>query len=356
MGGIITYFSPDYATGRARFREMALRAGGRVESLPIGAAGPQGEALSIDTASFGPVAATRAVVHSSGLHGVEGFAGSAIQLQLLNSIPALPHDTALILTHVLNPFGMAWLRRVNEQNVDLNRNCLEGEPYSGAPPTYAQCDGFLNPPSAPRADFYLLKAQFLIMRYGKTALKQAVAEGQYEFPRGLFFGGKSFQSGPAQWRSFLPRALPHVERVISIDVHTGVGKYGEDLLLVDAPHFEHMRGMFGDRVSPLEPDRGPAYRVRGGLQNLIFGVFPRADVSFLGQEFGTYSPVKMTHALREENRWHHFGTGDPQHRTKRRLKEVFCPDDERWRRNVLDRGDQLIGRALNSLRSSASLR
>lgn len=26
------------------------------------------------------------------------------------------------MVHVLNPYGMAWLRRVNENNVDLNRN------------------------------------------------------------------------------------------------------------------------------------------------------------------------------------------------------------------------------------------
>ena len=247
MGGIITYFSPDYATARARFRDMASRAGGRLETMPIAAAGPGGEDLSIDTAYFGESAAKRALIHSSGLHGVEGFAGSAIQLQLLDSLPALPHDTAIILTHALNPFGMAWLRRVNEQNVDLNRNCLEEEPYTGAPAAYAQFDSFLNPQSRPGADFYLLKAQLLILRYGMTALKQAVAEGQYEFPRGLFFGGKSFQSGPAQWRKFLQRALPAVERVVSIDVHTGVGKYGQDLLLVDAPHFERMRAMFGPR-------------------------------------------------------------------------------------------------------------
>jgi predicted deacylase len=28
----------------------------------------------------------------------------------------------MILIHALNPYGFAWLRRVNEDNVDLNRN------------------------------------------------------------------------------------------------------------------------------------------------------------------------------------------------------------------------------------------
>ena len=57
-------------------------------------------------------------MHSSGLHGIEGIAGSAIQLfWLQQSIPLLPKDRAIILVHVLNPYGMAWLRRFNEDNV-----------------------------------------------------------------------------------------------------------------------------------------------------------------------------------------------------------------------------------------------
>src|SRR6185503_8493082 len=131
-----------------------------------------------------------ALVHSSGLHGVEGFAGSAIQLQLLDNLPALAPDTALVLVHILTPYGMAWLRRVNENNVDLNRNFRGDEPYSGAPPAYAKLNSFLNPASPPSADLYYAKAVFLILRYGMAALKQSVVGGQYEYPKGLFFGGK----------------------------------------------------------------------------------------------------------------------------------------------------------------------
>src|SRR5258705_12025645 len=100
MDRIITYFSPDYATARDRFRQMATAAGGRLESLPIDAKGPKEELLTTDIAWFGARKPKRAILHSSGLHGVEGFAGSAIQLQLLNSLPALPDDTALIIVHV----------------------------------------------------------------------------------------------------------------------------------------------------------------------------------------------------------------------------------------------------------------
>ena len=51
----------------------------------------------------------------------------------------------------LNPYGFAHLRRVNEQNIDLNRNfLLPGERFEGADPTYASLDGLLNPTSPPQ--------------------------------------------------------------------------------------------------------------------------------------------------------------------------------------------------------------
>src|SRR5690242_12435836 len=130
------FFSPDYFTAQDRFREAAVRAGARMESLPIAAKGPGEETLEIDIAWFGAAKPRRVLLHSSGLHGVEGFAGSAIQLQLLNDVPKLPDDMALIIVHILNPYGMSWLRRTNENNVDLNRNFLDDANYTGAPPAY----------------------------------------------------------------------------------------------------------------------------------------------------------------------------------------------------------------------------
>src|SRR6266567_3145741 len=121
------FFCTDYFGARNRFRELVRTVGGRLETISIDAKGPKGEDLSIDIAWFGVATPRRVLLHSSGLHGVEGFAGSAIQLQLLNDLPAIPEDAALIVVHVLNPYGMAWLRRFNENNVDLNRNFLSIE-------------------------------------------------------------------------------------------------------------------------------------------------------------------------------------------------------------------------------------
>jgi uncharacterized protein DUF2817 len=341
-------FFSDFFTARTAFREMVERNGGALEVLPLNATGPREEALATDIAWFGNNAPRRAVLHSSGLHGVEGFAGSAIQIQTLREFPRIPDDTALILVHILNPFGMSWLRRVNENNVDLNRNSLGSEGYNGAPENYSKLDSFLNPPGPPARDLFLLKAALLVLRHGMPSLRQAVAGGQYDFPKGLFFGGKKLEQGLERYQAYL-RRLASAERIVAIDVHTGLGKYGEDTLLGDPKDLEKLRNIFGRQVTSSEPQHGPAYRVRGGLDSLISQAVPRAELLFVNQEFGTYGPVRNLHALREENRWHHYGRGTLDHPCKSALKEAFNPDDERWRQSVLERGRAVLNHAIAAM-------
>jgi hypothetical protein len=344
------FFSPDYFSARSRFRELATAAHGALESIPLDASGPNGESLSIDIASFGAASARHVLLHSSGLHGVEGFGGSAIQLQALSDVPDIAANAALILVHILNPYGMAWLRRVNENNVDLNRNFLEDGKYTSYPnPLYSKCDWFLNPPTPPARDMYYLKAARLSMQYGVSALKQAIAGGQYEHPRGLFFGGQQLQQGAREYQSFLARRLASAESVIAIDVHTGLGRYSEDMLMVEAAdrdEHESFKRMFGNRVAPFDPATGRAYFASGGLGAALRRLAMKADVRFVTQEFGTYSAIKVLHALREENRWHHYGDGAVDHPTKGILKSIFCPDDPSWRRAVLERGQALLRSAI----------
>src|SRR5689334_7447943 len=111
MSQDVNYFSPDYFTARVRFRQAVEKAGGRLHTIPLDAKGPNNEELTIDIGWFGSDQPKKVLLHSSGVHGVEAFAGSAIQLQILDNLTKLPSDTALIIAHVLNPYGMAWLRR-----------------------------------------------------------------------------------------------------------------------------------------------------------------------------------------------------------------------------------------------------
>ena len=63
-------------------------------------------------------------IMSSGLHGVEGFAGSAVQQMFMSEI--IPNmdmtNIGVFLIHAMNPYGFMGVRRVTENNIDLNRN------------------------------------------------------------------------------------------------------------------------------------------------------------------------------------------------------------------------------------------
>ena len=261
--GSVEYFSPDFATAQVRFREAVEKSGGRLHILPIDAKGPEGKELSIDIGWFGTDTPERVLIHTSGLHGVEGFVGSAIQLQFLDELPEIAQGNAIVLGHILNPYGMAWLRRFNENNVDLNRNFLaEDEAYEGAPESYVDLDSFLNSTSPPSSDFFWLRAAWLVARHGMPKLKQSIAGGQYEYPRGLFYGGKQLEQGARLYQEWVREHLATVARVVVLDVHTGLGKSGEDTLLVEETDYERARALFGDRVAPLDADRGVAYNPR----------------------------------------------------------------------------------------------
>jgi hypothetical protein len=349
-------FSPDYFTARERFRAAAQAAGARLEAHPIAARGPAGEALSIDVAVLGDAGASRALVVSSGLHGVEGFAGSAVQLAWLGSLagrPA-PPGVRLVLIHALNPYGFAWRRRANEHNVDLNRNGLaEGEAYAGAPPEVGLLADFIAPASPPDPPWlawrYWPQAALIVARHGLDALRGALTQGQYDHPEGLFYGGAAPEETTRILRSRFAGWTGEARFVLHLDLHTGLGPAGACTLLPGAAP-EHLRWLAahlsGQRLEPAHA--GLNTTVRGALGDDLHRRLGAAgrDHVFATVEFGTSGPLAAFRALREENRAHRFPRHPGCEPAKRRLVECFCPGAERWRERRLQRGVALCGQAL----------
>jgi len=345
----------DYAAARARFRAAALSHGLEVDAVPIDATGTQGEELTIDAVSAGPADATKLVVVSSGTHGVEGHLGSAIQSEVLERAIVLPDDTRLLLIHAVNPFGMAWNRRVNEDNVDQNRNfLLDGEAYDGAPEGYAELDSLLNPTRPPRAvSLFLPKAALAIARQGMAALKQSVAAGQYTFPTGLFYGGAEPTCSHRRLAEALPRWVGAARRVHHIDVHSGLGERSTYKLFVDHPwksagHTQLAQIYGADVVEPWEPEEGISYSIRGGLGTWCKHLFADRSYDVLAAEFGTESILTVIEGLHRENRaWHHAApSSTTSARARARLRQIFCPDDPAWQRRCVTAGIQLVDTAL----------
>jgi hypothetical protein len=340
------FFSEDYQEARQRFVDAAQKAGATGASLQLEAWGPTGEGLAIDIAWLGSLRPQRVLVHTSGLHGVEGFAGSAIQLHALSEPPTLGSEEALVLVHALNPYGMAWLRRVNEANVDLNRNFPNpNQDWKGTARAYHQLNDLLNPPSPPSRGGFLVSATFQILRYGLTPLKQAVAAGQYDYPKGLFYGGAGLQKGPQCYLAWLSKNLAQVEYVLTLDVHTGIGPWARESLFLETPVCNRALKMF---LKSRQHTKVP-YFIQGGFSVALPRILPNTHLEALTQEFGTYPVLQILHALREENRWHHYGDGTLQHPAKHRLLEMFLPSSPTWRSAVLQQGRSLLEQAAKVL-------
>jgi hypothetical protein len=344
-------FSGDYRGARARFRAAATARAAASISFPAVAESD----LTIDAAALGADRPRRLVLVTSGLHGAEGFFGSAVQAALLESALAdwrPPNGAAVVLLHALCPFGFDQIRRTNEDNVDLNRNFLKpGEPFAGSPPGYAALDPLLNP-RRPRRSFDLFVPRLFLtgLVRGPRAVRRAIAGGQYEFPRGLFYGG----AGPAVTQRILAEQLPRwtefTDRIVHIDFHTGLGPWASYKILTAHANGDaatkRLRDWFGEAVESCRT--GPtAYDTRGGIDEWLEDRLVDRECHSVCAEFGTYGPLAVLSALRAENQAHHCGGDDPAATAKQRLREVFAPASRDWRRRVVRAGVEVVRQAID---------
>lgn len=384
-------FSPDYATARERFLAAARGCGFQVESHRFAARGAEGETLFLDAAWLGDSQAERVVVVSSGLHGVEGFFGSAVQLAYLMRAQedgglSPSQGMAFLFLHALNPFGFASLRRWNENNVDLNRNFVDDwsfmetdHEYRENLRIYERLYAFVNPASPPsRPDTYLMEAALHILREGAKVrrsleeprpgpldvrrfcelglgeIQKALPVGQYAYPKGLFFGGTEVEETTRLLRQHLPRWLKGATRVLHVDFHTGLGEKGDcKLIILDREGSEGERwwtGHFG--VKAVEPwggrgnEKKTAYEARGLMAEYFRRRLVEIEYDCVTAEFGTCSAIRVLRALRAENRAHFYdrrGTATFR-RAKSELLEAFCPIDQAWREGSVSRGLDIISR------------
>src|SRR5215472_15324760 len=180
------YFPPDYRAGRHAFVAACEHAGVDVVSrVHPDVKGRDGKPLFLDTAVIGPRDARKALLLISATHGVEGYFGSGVQTGLLRQGLAerAPRDTKIVLLHALNPYGFSWDRRVNEDNADINRNCVD---FANPPPNRPYDD--LHAEISPRdiSDEGMHKANGRLVEFlkahGAFALQEAISKGQYKYP------------------------------------------------------------------------------------------------------------------------------------------------------------------------------
>ena len=352
-------FSAGYSEARTKFLHACRTAGASLERYDHPLPGPDGINLSTDVASFGPPDASAVLGLCSGTHGVEGFAGSAIQTGLLRSgLPSrLPSGVRLVVIHAINPYGFAHLRRVNEDNVDPNRNFVDHDaPYPVNTGYETLSDVFapsrIDLPSRLRE---LTRVTAFRITRGRRALQIALSAGQYSHPKGLFFGGTAPIWSNLTFRAIVKRHLAATARVAFIDFHTGLGPpgYGEMIVgeRIDSDAFGRARRWWGNRVRSVKDGGSVSVDMPGPLKFALSEMLPHTELTCGSLEFGTIAPKRVFRALQAEN-WldHHGGADHPQaHLIKTRLLRAFYPDTKEWRVQVWSQAVDVIDQALLGL-------
>lgn len=350
------HFSGSYAEGRQRFLAAARQAGATLTAHPHPLRGPEGEELAIDVARIGPAGASRAIGLGSGTHGVEGFCGSGIQTALLSAglATALPADTALVFIHAINPWGFAWGRRVNEDNVDLNRNFLDHEKPHPDNPGYEEIYAAVNPPDLSEA---ALAAGRELMRayaeaHGAAALQHAISGGQYTRPEGVQFGGCEPVWSNTTLRKIIRAEFGGAERIVYLDIHSGLGPRGKGEVICTSPEqssaFRRMAGWWGGIVHSTQAAGSVSSNVPGSITEAFTAELDGREITPCGLEFGTVPMNAVAAALVADNWLHaHRGLDDPlAPAIKKQIRDAFYVDEDDWKEDVTRQTREMIGKLL----------
>lgn len=163
------------------------------------------------------------VIMNSGIHGVEAPAGVVFEDLLLNECaPSIDRrSTAFLVIHVMNPYGARNGRRFNENNVDLNRNSFDANvPFPGATIENPEYEA-LRPVVENRMSVIdFVKAGVV---HGEAEMTKALS-GQYEYPKGIYYGGSEVQLEVIAVQHIIDRYAAPFANIAFLDVHTGLSK------------------------------------------------------------------------------------------------------------------------------------
>ncbi len=347
-GLVAACFQPDYASARAAFLAAAARAQARTDVFVHDEVkGPGGSTLTTDVAVLGPDDADSAVLIVSGTHGPEGFAGSAAQIALLDTLArqSAPLTTRIVLVHAINPYGFAHITRTTENNVDLNRNFIDWEAGPPDNPLYAELHPTLNPKvwSEQALDEANAAREAWMEKHGHTVFVDVITKGQYTHTDGIHYGGTQREWSNRTLEAIIDRHLSGVKRIALIDWHTGLGERGEPFFLCfnepGSAGWERACQWWGrDQVETQGGFDGAARPNYVGL--LFHGVqnYARhAQVTGAVIEFGTKNTEDMRRALQIDQ---YLKSGNPvsaeQHAAmQEELLDAFAPLSLEWKRSVL---------------------
>ena len=356
-------FSARYAQARVKFLEGAAAAGMAIRSFEHPLKGRDGETLAMDVALDGPADAQNLLIVSSACHGVEGYCGSGVQVFATHDAEwrakARAAGVAVLSIHALNPHGFSHVRRVTNENVDLNRNFQDFSQPLPVNAAYAEIHDLLLPAQwPPTAENDAAIADY-IARNGQLKFQAAVSQGQHQFADGLFFGGTAPTWSNTTLREVLRTYGRQAKRLAWIDLHTGLGPsgLGERIFACkdDKAAFERAKAWWDPkgetRITSIYDGSSTSAFLTGLMWMAAYQECPQAEYTGIAMEYGTLPFNEVSQALRADH-WLHKHPEAPaeQHAAiKQQLMDAFYTDTDAWRGQIISQARQAMFQAVDGL-------
>ena len=310
---------------------------------------------------------TNLILLTTGVHGMEGYIGSVmLDVFFAEVYPTLDtENTGILIVANVNPYGMKYMRRYNENNVDLNRNFIEDWDNfdRSSNKEYPKVDKFLQPEGKMgnafwhEVGFYLSLAKEAIFT-GADTISDALLTGQYEYPEGVYYGGDGDEKSTAYLKGVFRECLDsEYENIVHVDIHSGYGPrynmvifnsvqdetteaeavemFGYDYII--AVDSEEFYPTFGDTTDYF-------YRLKNGIES-------DKELYSTCFEFGTIGDSFIDSILSlkytvDENRQHWYPTDNEitEAVVRENYYELFYPTETEWReKTIIDFKDAIFG-------------
>ena len=270
------------------------------------------------------------------MHGVEGYCGSAIQTGVLDLGPVTAPDTAVLHIHAVNPYGFSHSRRATHENIDLNRNFVDFSAPLPVNDRYAEIHDLLLPPEWPPTDENESTLDILRRQWGARGYQRAVGLGQYAFEDGIHYGGREPAWSNFTFRQILRKYAQQCRRIGSIDVHTGLGPYGNGERIFACPDekqtLARARRWWGDCVTSVNLGTSTSIPMTGPIQFGQFEECRQSEQTNVCLEFGTHPLSVVLPAMRAEHWLHRHGSTDTRQAAtiRQAFKDAFYPQADDW--------------------------
>ena len=302
---------------------------------------------------------TNLIVLTTGVHGIEGYIGSVMLDVFWDEVYTTldQSNTGVLVVANVNPYGMKYHRRYNENNVDLNRNfILDWSTHDMAVnKDYPKCDEFLGPQSA-MGNIFWHEVGFLgslagqVITNGADTISNALLGGQYEYAEGVYYGGNGDEASTTFLKNVFKETLEgEYENIVHIDIHSGYGpRYNMVIFnsVFDTMTEAETKEMFGyDNIIAIDSE--DFYPTTGDTTDYYYRLreHMKSDKALFSTcfEFGTIgdsfldSIISMKYTIEEnQNHWNPSSDSITNKVIKERYQELFYPTEKEWREKTVE--------------------